>query len=215
VGAVIRDPAAPPGTLADPVFGDTSRLDEMRSNRAKGNLLQSRVWYVRDRFGEDTVDQLQRVLPPSAAAIMRSPPVSFAWCSVGDMMDIDRAILEGPMHGEIVQMREFGAAIATHDLPLLYRMLFKIGTPGFFLRRIGIAAGTYIGDSVMTGVDHGPNHVRITQSGKLLPYYFCAYGALGWLEAGTKLSGGKSISVEHVACAHRGAAECAWDVRWK
>ena len=210
----IRDPAAPPGTFRDPVFGDLTRIDEMRGNFVKGNLMQSRIWYVRDRFGEQALDEIQAAIPSHAREIIKNPPMSFAWCSFGDMMDIDRAILEGPMRGDMTLMREFGGAIATHDLPALYRVLFKVGTPGFVLKRVGIVAATYVKESPMKGEGAGDNRVVISQTGRTYPYYFCAYGVSGWFEAAVRLSGGRNITVTHDQCRHRGAAACHWDARW-
>ena len=63
------------------------------------------------------------------------------------MMDIDRAIVEGPMGGDIGQMREFGSAIAKHDLPLLYKVLFKVGSPAFIVKRLNIVGKQYIRES--------------------------------------------------------------------
>ena len=37
------------------------------------------------------------------------------------------------MRGEVAQMTEFGSAIAKHDLPLLYKVLFKVGSPTFIV----------------------------------------------------------------------------------
>lgn len=130
-------------------------------------------------------------------------------------MDIDRAILEGPMHGDLTKMREFGGAIAKHDLPTLYKVLFKIGTPRFLMRRVGIVAATYVRDSPMRGSDMDDGRVRVVQTGTPFPYYFCAYGVCGWFEAALQLSGGKNINVVHDSCRHRGDPQCSWLTRFE
>src|SRR5438270_2003875 len=110
---------APP---IDPLFGDLTHDREMRDNQIKGNLLGRRAWYVRDRWGDDAVAAIARAVPESARKFLEAPPLTFAWYPFGVMMDIDRAIVEGPMGGDVGKMREFGSAIAKHDLPLLYKV---------------------------------------------------------------------------------------------
>ncbi|HSQ65923.1 MAG TPA: hypothetical protein VLM85_22030 [Polyangiaceae bacterium] len=200
-------------SLPDPILGDLTRLDEMRSGGVKGNLMTSRIWYVRDRFGEKELQRIAAAVP-AARAIVEKPPLPFVWCSFGDMIDVDRAILEGPMGGDLEKMREFGGAIAKHDLPTLYKVLFKVGTPRFLMKRVGIVAATYIRDSPMKGEDMSDGGVRVVQTGKTFPYYFCGFGVCGWFEAAIELSGGKNIRVVHSACRHRGAENCAWDNHW-
>ncbi len=197
----------------DPILGDLSRLDEMRSNAVKGNLMNSRIWYVRDRYGDKELRHIaDKAL--AARAMIDKPPLPFIWCSFGDMIDFDKAILEGPMHGDFDKMREFGGAIAKHDLPTLYKVLFKVGTPRFLLKRVGIVAATYIRDSPMKGDDIPDGGVRVVQTGTTLPYYFCAFGVCGWFQAALELSGGKNCRVVHSSCRHRGAESCAWDAHW-
>lgn len=197
----------------DPVFGKRARLDEMRSNGVKGNLMTSRIWYVRDRYGDKELERMAGAVP-AARRLVDKPPLPFVWSSFGDMMDVDRAILEGPMGGDFEKMREFGGAIAKHDLPTLYKVLFKVGTPRFLLKRVGIVAATYIRDSPMKGEDLSDGGVRVVQKGTTLPYYFCGFGVCGWFDAAIGLSGGKNIRVIHSKCRHRGDEDCAWDAHW-
>jgi hypothetical protein len=129
------------------------------------------------------------------------------------MMDIDRAIIEGPMQGEITLMTEFGSAIARHDLPLLYRMLFKVGSPAFVVKRLNIAARTYIREStILVSVDG--DAARVTLAGRRFPMYFCRYGVSGWFRAALELSGARTPMIEHNGCLHDGDAACSWRLTW-
>jgi hypothetical protein len=118
------------------------------------------------------------------------------------------------MKSEPRKMREFGGAIAKHDLPTIYKVLFKVGTPGFLMKRVGIVAATYIRDSPMKGEGTTAGSVRVVQTGKTFPRYFCELGVCGWFEAAVELSGGKNVRVDHTACRHQSAADCEWLVKW-
>jgi hypothetical protein len=208
-----RDPRAVPAAF-DPIFGDLSHEREMRENQVKGNLLGRRAWYVRDRWGDAVLAEIAAAVPRAARTYLVDTPLTFAWYPFGAMMDIDRAILEGPMHGEIERMIEFGSAIAKHDLPTLYKVLFNIGSPAAILKRINVVTRQYIRRSPMRTEIARPGHALITLGGHPFPLYFCAYGCTGWVLAALELSGAKSPKVTHPSCVHRGDAACAWQAEW-
>jgi hypothetical protein len=199
----------------DPVFGDLAHDREMRDNQIKGNLLGRRAWYVRDRWGDDALTKLTRMVPESSRKFLVDAPLTFAWYPFGVMMDIDRAIVDGPMKGEIGRMTEFGSAIAKHDLPLLYKVLFKVGSPSFIIKRLNIVAKQYIRESGISAVVEKDGEALVTQSGRRFPMYFCTYGVSGWFHAALELSGAKSPTVEHASCLHRSDPACTWLLRWR
>jgi uncharacterized protein (TIGR02265 family) len=198
----------------DPVFGDL-RLDaEIRDNQIKGNLLTKRTWYVKEHFGQQGLDSFLEALSPEGRGTLLKPPLTFAWYPLGLMMDIDRVIVERLMEGDLSRMRQFGAEIAKHDLPLLYKVLFKVGSPAFVVKRLNVAARTYLKDTTVEVEMTGATAARVVLSGRRLPYYFCRWGCSGWFEAAVELSGGRDIAVEHPACVHEGAQTCQWQVSW-
>src|SRR4051812_10462894 len=199
----------------DPVFRDLAHDREMRDNQIKGNLLGRRAWYIRDRWGDAALTPLAAPVPESARKFLVDAPLTFAWYPFGVMMDIDRAIVDGPMRGEIGRMTEFGSAIAKHDLPMLYKVLFKVGSPTFIVKRLNIVAKQYIRESTITTNIIGDGDAIVTQGGRRFPMYFCQYGVSGWFDAALELSGAKSRSVEHPTCLHRGDPACTWRLRWR
>jgi hypothetical protein len=200
----------------DAVFGDLAHDREMRENQIKGNLLGRRAWYIRDRWGDSAVAAVAAVVPEAARKfLVEAPPLTFAWYPFGVMMDIDRAIVAGPMGGDLERMHEFGSAIAKHDLPLLYKVLFKIGSPTFIVKRLNIVAKQYIRESTMSPVMSGDGDALVTQGGRRFPLYFCKYGVSGWFHAALELSGAKHPTVEHASCLHKGDAACSWRLRWR
>ena len=203
--------AVPP---VDPVFGDLSYEREMRDNQIKGNLLGRRAWYVRDRWGDAALAALAAAVPEAARKFLVDAPLTFAWYPFGAMMDIDRAIVEGPMGGELTLMTEFGSAIAKHDLPLLYKVLFKVGSPAFVVKRLNIAAKTYIRESTISVEVPEEGKARVALAGRRFPMYFCTYGVSGWFHAALELSGAQAPTVEHATCVHRGDERCGWTLRW-
>jgi hypothetical protein len=203
------------GGPVDPVFGDLRAEREMRDNQIKGNLLGRRAWYVRDRFGQAALEALAATVPESSRRYLVDAPLTFAWYPFGVMMDIDRAIVEGPMHGELSRMFEFGVAVAKHDLPTLYKVLFKLGSPAFIVKRLNIVARQYIRESSVSVTVPGDGRAVVTLDGRRFPMYFCTWGVSGWFHAALELSGARDATVEHATCLHRGDAACTWQLTWR
>jgi hypothetical protein len=198
----------------DPVFGRSDRSD-WRSYQVKGNLLAARPRYVREQWGPRGVEEVVSRLDREARAAFASTILPFAWYPFSTMAAIDRAIVEGPMRADITKMKDFGSRIARYDLPTLYKVLFKIGSPGFLLKRIGVVYSTYIrGGSIAVTVVREAKAV-VTQEQGALPYYFCNQGIPGWFGAAIELSGGKDIHVRETECTHEDAEHCRWEATWR
>jgi hypothetical protein len=200
----------------DPIFGDLHYDREMRDNQIKGNLLGRRAWYVRDRWGGAALASVAATVPEAARKfLVDAAPLTFAWYPFGVMMDIDRAIVDGPMAGDVERMVEFGSAIAKHDLPMLYKVLFKVGSPTFIVKRLNIVCKQYIRETGVRVTVGGDGEADVTLEGRRFPMYFCNYGVRGWFHAALELSGAKHPTVKHAACLHRGDADCRWELRWR
>ena len=199
----------------DSVIGDVRRNDEMRANLVKGNLVNSRAWYLREHHGASALAAVARALPDEARAYLLQPSLTFSWRAMGPLIDIDAAIVRLAMAGDVGMMKTFGALIATHDLPTIYKVFFKVGTPSFVMGKVSVACGMYFKDTTLRSETVSPNHTVVTLVGRHWPFYLCAYGVQGWFAAAVELSGGIGASAKHTTCVHRGDDECRWDVRWR
>ncbi len=198
----------------DPVFGDPALRERCMSGLAKGTLVAARHRYVMEKWGQPTLDRLVDSLPGETARRLAQPPLPMGWHPMEYLAAIDRAILEGPMEGDMEQMRRFGYEIASYDLSTLYRMLFRVGTPGFVVGRLPVAYRTYLRDSGTLRVEVQGKTATGTLEGGAAPYYLCSAGMTGWIHAAVVLSGGQAARVEHTACQHLGAPACRWDLSW-
>jgi hypothetical protein len=198
----------------DPALG-LSNKGEWRAYHVKGNLLSSRPRYVREQWGDAGYADVASRLPSPARAIFEGNILPFAWYPFPDMAEIDRAIVGGPMGGDVSQMKAFGSTIARYDLPTLYKMLFKIGTPAFFMKRINAVYSTYVRGGAIGTSSVSRNHAVLAQTKGNLPFYFCDQGIPGWFMAAIELSGGQQVRVIQSECVHTGGARCTWDAEWK
>jgi predicted hydrocarbon binding protein len=196
-----------------PAFG-RPELRAWREYQVKGNLIAARPRYVREKWGEAGLRDVASRLSPEARALFESSILPFTWHPFPVMAAIDAALLDGPMGSDAARMQEFGATIARYDLPTLYKVLFKLGTPSFILKRVAVVYGTYIKGGEMTPLEVTASSARIRLSKGALPLYFCAYGVTGWFTAAVEMSGGKDVRAHQSRCVHEGASACEWEASW-
>ncbi|OGQ94546.1 MAG: hypothetical protein A2521_05090 [Deltaproteobacteria bacterium RIFOXYD12_FULL_57_12] len=201
--------------ITDKIFGDMALLREMHKTTVKGNLLAWRRRYVQTRFGQSAVDRIAAELPAEVGAKLLNPPLAFSWQPIKDMMEIDRAIVLGPMRGDVSQMKQFGAEIGTADLSTVYKLLLRAAvTMEKFVDKAPATFDSYFQPGKGDGMLIAAGHARIAFKGCTLPYYLCSFGLPGWLEAVGKLTGTKGLRIQHDICCHRGHDHCAWDLFW-
>jgi hypothetical protein len=199
----------------DPIFGDMGLLSRMHKTMVKGNLLAWRNRYVQKHFGSETVRTLAKQLPGEIGAKLLNPPLAFNWLPVKDMMEIDRAIVQGPMEGDVSRMKQFGAEIGVADLSTIYKIILRMaGTMDKFVYKTNTAFDSYFQPGRGEGKAIKKGHARVTFHGIVLPYYLCTFGLPGWLEGLGKLTGTKNLRIQHDICCHKGHENCSWSLYW-
>jgi hypothetical protein len=197
----------------DPAFGLADKVS-WRSYQVKGNLVAARPRYVKDNWGDAGYADVLSRLAGEAKATFVGTALPFAWYPFATLAEIDRAIVLGPMGGDVKQMKHFGATVARYDLSTIYKMLLKVGSPAFVLKRVNVVYSTYIRGGGITAATVTKGDARLAMSDGDFPMYFCEQGVPGWFTAAIELSGGKNAHVTHVECVHRGAKNCAWEATW-
>jgi hypothetical protein len=204
----------PPSVQHDPIFGVPEIFEEGWHRHIKGNLVRARSRYVREVWGETALSALAEGLPPPARRYLIEPPLASSWVEAGPMYLVDRAIVEGPMKGDVSRMRAFGQDIARYDLPTVYRVFLKmVSAPAFLMRRANLIYSLYYKNGTMRSLAK-EGRAEVELSGAAVPLYMCSQGISGWLEASIETCGATPRPVEHARCRHRGDPTCKWVVTW-
>lgn len=198
----------------DPIWGDLSRVDEMRANSVKGNLVLSRRWYLAEHGGADAARKIGEHLGADARKLLERSIMPFTWQPFGLLMDIDRAIVTALMDGDVAKMRGFGYALGVRDLSGIYRAVLGLTSPAFALAKVSALASLYFRDSTLRYAPKSSGVGEVTLAGRPMPLYICAFGLVGWLTAVLEAAKATHIKVEHRTCVHRGGRACAWECRW-
>jgi len=195
-------------------MGDIARLDEMRGNEVKGNLVLSRRWYLAERTSVTAMKNVINAVPQPSRALLEGTVMPFSWVPFGPLIDIDLAIIDEVLEGKVEGMLEFGHELGRRDAGGVYRAFLAIPPTSFVLDKVSMLGSMYFRESTLGYESRAPGHGRVQLVGRAMPRYMCQFGISGWLVAILEVSKARNPTVEHVACVHRGATTCRWEVRW-
>jgi len=197
----------------DPIFGLTRLVPAMRAVQVRSELCASRRRFVLEHCGTDGLAALAAGLDPAAREMLENPPHS-RWGSLGTLMDLDRAIVDGPMDGDVRRMRKFGEEIGTYDVTSLYKLVVKLAvSPRNLSRRLVPIFGNYFEGMRATMPDEGW-HCAVIAIDRPVPLHLCEYGIPGFIHSALALSSARRPTVTQTACIHSGSPSCTWRLGW-
>lgn len=201
-----------------PRFG---RLDDDMTGaagRAKGSVLVYAREYVEKRHGAQAWTNVVDMLPDADRDVLRGVLISGGWYPVGTW----NRLLEGylPEHHATpdVGMAELSQYIANADLNSVYKLVIKLGSPEFLLRRTQSLWNRYFDSGLMSPVEVAARRWAISLDAPRgideAPHrYTCAAGVGAWITAGLKLTG-VDAEIEHVKCRLGSGRMCEYLVTW-
>jgi hypothetical protein len=198
----------------DFIFGDVARIEEMRSNQVKGNLVLSRRWFLAERGGPEAIKRIGAKLRPEAFALLEQPVMPFSWYPFGLLMDIDAAIVTEVMGAHVAQMLHFGHDLGKRDIQGVYRVFLSVSSPVFALSKVSALGSLYFRESTLAFISTGRSEGELELVGRSMPLYMCRYGIVGWLTAVLEVAKATGIEVAHTSCVHTGASRCRWRCEW-
>jgi uncharacterized protein (TIGR02265 family) len=181
----------------------------------KGNILLSRLKYIRDRGGEEAFEKVMARLSPEDQKVLRGWILQIGWYPFDLNQRLDGAIARvfSPDDRSRVFV-EMGRASADANLEGLQKPYLKAGDPHFLL---GNAERIY---AAYYQVGHRAYERTGDRSGILRTYDAETFSAtdcltvVGWHERAIELCGGKNVKVVETQCRARGGAHCEYAVSW-
>jgi hypothetical protein len=183
--------------------------------KVKGSGFEYTKKYIVDRYGRETFDRILSQMPAEAArAVDHSIPSS--WYPVqyaGDLANGIKRVLGGSQKHPIFEISKEGAK-ATFSL--IYKMFFRLGSPGFILDRVTSVWKNMSTAGELSVVERGDKFVVVRL--KNFPYKnpdYCGERLRGWFHATLELSGCDMVKSVHTRCTSNGSDCCEWRFEWK
>jgi uncharacterized protein (TIGR02265 family) len=182
----------------------------------KGNVILSRLKYVRERGGEEAFEKVLSRLSSDDQKALRGWILPIGWYPFDLNQRLDGAIAMVLSPGDKSQVfLEMGRASADANLAGAHKPYLKAGDPHFLL---GNAERIY---AAYYQIGHRAYEKTGERSGILRTFDAETFSAtdcltvVGWHVRAIELCGGKNVKVVETSCRARGGPHCEYEVSWE
>jgi hypothetical protein len=187
-------------------------------SHAKGSILIHFREYVKLKHGEDALARVLQALPEEDRAILSGLVIHGGWYPVGVWNRALKAFLPAYYADPDEGMRSLAEFIAAEDLSTVYRMVLKVGSPEFLMKRTTSLWSRDFDAGSLTAEEVRPRQWRLYLTAprdiEAAPDFFtCGPGVRAWITQALKLTG-VNASLEHVRCRLSSADRCEYSARW-
>ncbi|MCC6554149.1 MAG: hypothetical protein IT372_14180 [Polyangiaceae bacterium] len=183
-------------------------------SNVKGAAVTARVRFVRERFGEGALADLLGALQPDARAAIEERILPQAWVPYDLYIDLNVAIDRLFGAGDLRLCYELGRYSAEVNLPTLYKLFYRLGTPMFVFEKAARVWRLHYDSGVLVPIEEGPKLVRLRVEDFQRPHRAHCLSVLGWAAKSIELSGGTVLRAEEERCRTRGDRACEHSLRW-
>jgi hypothetical protein len=181
----------------------------------KGSAITSRIRYVRDRFGESALRRLKQNVSDVHRAQLEGKVLPHAWAPYDLFVEMNVQIDKLFGNGDLALCREMGRYSAEVNLPTLYRIFYKLGTPMFIFGKAARLWQVHYDSGQLVPVQESKDRVRLKIEGFAEPHRAHCLSVLGWAEQSIEISGAEVVDGKEDKCRTRGDEACELILEWK
>jgi uncharacterized protein (TIGR02265 family) len=181
----------------------------------KGSILESRLQFVKERFGEQAVERVISSLPATDQAPLRNPINKDGWYHFQIAQKLDDAIVQVIGKGDARLFEEMGAASAQQNLSGTQKFYLDLGNPQGFMLRAPLIYHVYYDKGWRDYKPTGPT------TGVMTTYEAETYSAadcmtvMGWYKQALRMCGANDAVIVEETCRARGGDYCRYLVSWR
>jgi len=179
----------------------------------KGAVLKSRIAFVKERFGDAGMRQVQASLSAADQGALKAI-LTVGWYPFELGKRLDEAIVSVCGNGDPALFKQLGASSADKNLSTLHKTFLTPGDPHAFLGRARTIYALYYETGHREYVRTGD------RSGVLTTYDADTFSStdcqtvIGWYERALEMCGASDVRIEEEECRAAGGATCRYNVSW-
>jgi len=185
--------------------------------RCKGSILVHLRAYAESTYGKDAWTDMLVASKPEDRAVLEGIVIAGGWYPVGLWNRALGALLAGQSAAVDAEMRKVASYIADRDLNTVYKMVLRLGSPEFLLRRTDSLWSRYFDSGKFTHQELGPKKFKLLlDAAKTVDSpdrLTCGPGVCAWIEMGMKNTGVEG-RVQHVECRFDNGQRCEYLATW-
>lgn len=182
--------------------------------QCKGLNLSSRFRYVHEVHGAGAAQRLLAELSPETRELLDRRVLPHEWIPFSTFIDVNVVADRLLGKGDLALCKEMGAWAATANLPRIFRLFYRFGSPMFLFERAAkLWSAHYDSGRMETQRDaDGLFHLSIHEFGA--PHRAHCLSVLGWITRSIEMSGATVDSAMERRCRLRGDECCELVARW-
>lgn len=182
--------------------------------QVKGSAITTRIKYVRESFGEAGYRRLRDALTEESRGVIEARVMPHEWVPYSAFIDLnvtaDKLFGTGDL-SLCYQMGRYGAEV---NLPTLYRIFYKLGTPHFIFHKAARLWEMHYDSGRLVPLSSGPKSLRIRIEDFESPHRAHCLSVLGWATKSVEMSGADVSTSEENLCRTRGDDACEMSLAW-
>jgi uncharacterized protein (TIGR02265 family) len=183
--------------------------------KIKGNILLSRLAFVRERFGEQALEKVVSSLPEEDQTILRGMVSNVGWYAFETGNRLDEAIAAKLAGGNMSIFEQIGAASARQNLTSVHQLLVRPGDPQGFMANTPTVYRLYYDKGRRDYQSSGPTSgVMTTYDAETYSSSDCAT-VIGWFKEALSMCGAKDVVINEPICRAKGGEFCRYTINWR
>lgn len=182
--------------------------------KIKGSALRSTMNYLREHFSPDQVEKVMQALPSDARAILEIPILVSSWYEADLLFVLMKKMVSELNQSPDILFPKMGEQSCDDGMNTVYRIFFKIGSPGYILKFTIQVWSNYYSEGKMILVSRTSNSAHLRLEEVHFPDRAMCLRITGWLRRALELTGAKVTSFSHSACIFEKAPACEWKATW-
>jgi hypothetical protein len=175
----------------------------------------ARLAWVRRLHGADGLGAVLEAVSPTARQILSAPLVKAGWYPFTVFVEEIEAIDRIFGAGDLSLARTLGRFAAEANLPTIYRLFYKVGSPRWVIERAARLWSLHYDSGRLTTEPSPGGGLLVRIEDFATPHRAHCLSVMGWSERSVELSGARLVVVAEGDCKVKGGIECAFSVSWQ
>jgi hypothetical protein len=174
------------------------------------------VRFVQERFGDAGLQHVLDMLPAESRQLIRGRKIlPHEWIGYDVFVDFNVATDKLFGKGDLQLCVEMGRFSARVNLPTLYRLFYRFGSPVYIFRKAAQVWSVHYDSGRIRVTDEGQGRVKLHIEQFDKPHRAHCLSVLGWAAGSIELSGGTLTLADETACRTKGADACELTLHYR
>jgi methyl-accepting chemotaxis protein len=181
---------------------------------ARGTSLKWRMNFVREEFGEATLQRILACLKPASRAVLNGTLKDDQTYPREIMVDFNESAVRELANGDRSLIRRMSAYSSKYDIQVVFPQYYRPNDPGYALQYMDVLLKHFWGQVPIRVVSASANGVRvILDKSESITRDMCNYILPGWAE-GVIMAMNRQPLITQLHCAHNGDDHCEYAIQW-